>query len=285
MPPPDPNPSRKYLVNNIVIAVLLTVGLISILIYTDVTESKTKVTLNIGDNSVDLELDNSELQAVEILNLLFKEENRKRETQALLKEFYDVYYVEDPQLVDELAVVSGDARISIELRQLLKELRGPFHRKFHKFYDIEDKSIINAIEKLGFVADTGIGNRAAVHDNRLIRGVEEYVIGDLVVHAKGPFKEVARPMRFSVPSGNKISEGKGASCRSNPYFRKKIRIFDQTKTRSADILVEYPFDCPVSSSDEESELIDLIQISYTDMKNLIGDSPVPKFEPGYAKSN
>lgn len=246
-------------------ALVIIAGLIAVLIYTNFSESKSKVTLNIGDNSVDIELDNSQMQAIEILKVLFQEENRKRETQALLKEFYDVYYVKDPQLVNELAAMNGSDQISKELRQLLKDLRGPFNRKFHKFYNIEDKSIINAIEQLGYEHPVSEALR------------------ELVVHAEGPFREVALPVRISVPAGNKISKGTGASCRSNHFFRKSVRIFDQTKTRSVDIIVDKPFDCPVSSAGDKSELIDLIQVSYEDIKELIGNSAVTKFEPGFAK--
>ncbi len=252
---------NKYLL----IAAISIIGVMSILVYSYYSNSKTKITINVGETSVDMELDNSQLQAVDVIKLLFKNTDRKRETQALLKEFYSVYHSKDPQLVEEMATLKGEDDLSVALRKLLEDMRGPFNRKFHKFYDVEDKSIISAIETLGFdhpVADA---------------------LRDLVVEAKGPFKEVAKPMRFSVPSGNSIPAGTGASCRSNPYFRKSIRIFDQTKSRSVDIIVERPFDCPISSVSEESELIDLIQVSYSDMKKLIGQASVPKFEPGFAK--
>ncbi|WP_155849248.1 hypothetical protein [Alcanivorax sp. 97CO-6] len=261
--------NKKFLnrgnTNATIIAVIAVLGLLAVLAYTFYSNSKTKITVNVGDNSIDMELDNSQLKAVEILNLLFNEQNRKRETQALLKEFHNVYYAYDPLITEELAKLKGDEDVAQKLRELLSDLQGPFHRKYHKFYNIEDKSIIDAIEKLGY-------------DHQVSSALR-----DLMVHAKGPFKEIAKPMRFSVPGGNRIQVGKGASCRSNPYFRRTVKIFDQTKTRMADIIVEQSFDCPVSNDTEESELIDLIQISFQDMKKLVGDAAIPKFEPGFAK--
>jgi hypothetical protein len=60
-------------------------------------------------------------------------------------------------------------------------------------------------------------------------------------------------------------------------------VYDKTKTHSVDIRVDKSFHCPVSSSDESSELIDLIQMSYKDIKKLIGDASLLKFQPGYAQ--
>jgi len=249
----------------LLISVIVIIGLLSVLSYTYYSNSKAKVTLNLGDISIEMDLDNSQLQAVEVINLLFKDTDRKRETQALLKEFHSVYNSHDPQLAEEMATLQGEDRLSVGLRKLLEDLRGPFNRKFHKFYDVEDKTIISAIETLGY-------------DHPVSDALRE-----LVVEAKGPFKEVAKPMRFSVPGGNHIPIGTGASCRSNPYFRKSIRIFDNTKSRSVDISVERPFDCPVASENEVSELIDLIQVSFLDMRKLIGSASLSKFESGYAK--
>ena len=84
---------------------------------------------------------------------------------------------------------------------------------------------------------------------------------------------------LSAPAGNRICEGRAASCRSHPFFRRKMKIWNEHRDRSVTVYVGNSFDCP----EKHKELVNLIQLSTEDMKRLIGPSPIARTEKGFAE--
>jgi hypothetical protein len=219
-----------------------------------------------GESMVEMKLDEGKASVKELLDFLFGDEVRQRETKALLKEFHHFYKVTDSELISEIEVQQGTSEVSEELRGLLYGLRGPFERSLHTFYNIERLDIISAIEKLGF--DHPISNG--------LRGLLNY--------RKGPFEEQATQILVSVPKNNLIKTGRAASCKENKFFRRSVRIFNKQLTRSIDVYVSGRFPCKVLD-DGASALGNLLQLSFEDMKELIGDSSLMGKEIGFAELN
>ena len=225
---------------------------------------KGSVTIKYRETTVEMHIEDGTTTVKNLLDFLFSEEDRKKETMALLKEFYRVYDIADTALISEIEKQKGSSEISEELRGLLYELRGPFERSLHTFYNIEKPDIVSAIEKLGFEHPVSEGLRS------------------LLNYRKGPFEENAAIVFLSVPQGVPIKLGRAASCKNNKFYRRCIRIFNKQRTRSIDVFVSGRFPCP-ENSETNGDIFKLLQLSYEDMNNLIGNSPLMEKETGYAE--
>lgn len=242
------------------IILLLIVAIVTIFTY--YSQSKSSVQIKLGNNSFAVDLDNQKTDAKTILKELFNGDDRSRETLALLKEFHDVYHIKDDTLVHRLEQLENDSVPSVGLRQLLEKLRGPFERDLHTFYNIHEKSIVEAIEKLGV-------------DHPVSKALRE-----LEFYAKGPWGEEAVLVQLSVPKGNRIPKGKGASCRSSDFFSREVTILNMQQNRMVDIMITGSFPCPKIKGQKNKKLQNLIQLSYSDMKKVMGDVPILKVQSG-----
>lgn len=221
--------------------------------------------LQVGDNQLEMALEGDTLSIKKMLNHLFKDDEAKRESRALLKEFGSFYLPSDPGLVEVIEKQDAESEVAKKLRSLLYNLKGPFERSTHTFYDVQDVDLVDAIEKLGF-------------DHPVSKELRE-----LLIYRKGPFKEQAEEIILSVPSGNRIQTGRAASCKGNKFYRREIRIFNLQRTNSVSAYVSGSFPCPENDREVRSDINKLIQISYADMKNLIGTSTLGRKEPGFAE--
>ena len=161
---------------------------------------------------------------------------------------------------DMIQQVSQDKPAEGELLALLKEESD--------LYQPTDPEIVNAIGELKYADKVSEGLRT------------------LVVSHTGPFEEPPPPLiphqavNLSVPAGNRISQGKAASCRDNPFSGKDVTIFSKKhRGKSVKVKVSGYFDCP----EKYKYLKDLIQLSYDDMKELIDPLPLHRLEEGFAE--
>jgi hypothetical protein len=220
--------------------------------------------IQIGDSELDISLEGDSLSVRNMLDVLFKDDETRRESSALLKEFGGYYEPADPAIIEVIAQQDVQSEVSVRLRNMLNNLRGPFDRSLHTFYDIQDTEIVDAIETLGY--DHPVSDQ----------------LRELLAFRKGPFEEKAKEVFLSVPAGNNIPIGRAASCANNEFYRKEIIIYNKLKTNSIFVYVSSRFPCP-ELENGESNLNKLIQLTYDEMKKLIGDSPLSEFEMGFAE--
>ncbi|MGR5221843.1 hypothetical protein ACPV4B_16575 [Vibrio parahaemolyticus] len=249
--------NRNYAIAAVVIIVVLFV------VFLYGTGNSGALKLKVGDSELEMKVEDNTLSIKEMLELLLKDEDTKRESAALLKEFGNFYKPTDPALIQEIAQQNIKSEVSQQLRSLLYDLKGPFVRSAHTFYDVEKVQIVNAIETLGFDHPVSLKLR------------------ELLRYRKGPFEEHAKEILVSVPSGNRIPSGRAASCKGNEFYRREVKIFNHQRTHSISVYVSGSFPCP--NKDPDSEINHLIQLSFNDMKNLIGDSPIRKKETAFAE--
>ncbi|WP_444928978.1 hypothetical protein ACJJIF_14095 [Microbulbifer sp. SSSA002] len=227
-------------------------------------ESNGSLRVKVGNNELELQID-GDSRAVSIrrvLNQLFQDEEASRESKALLKEFGNFYLPTDPELIGEIEKQPLQSEVSERLRELLYGLKGPFNRQAHNYYDIENVQIVDALSGLEF-------------NHPVSKGLRE-----LLIYRRGPFEERSKEVLLSVPAGNNIPAGRAASCRGNDFFRREIRIFNAQRTHSISVFVSGSFPC---NTDTANDIHRLIQLSYADMKNLLGDSPMGAKEPALAE--
>ena len=245
------------------IAIIIIVGIFSFVLFESKRPGSLK--LQLGDNQLEMSLEGDTLSVKKMLDLLFKDDLVKRESGALLKEFGNFYQASDPSIVEVIEDQDIESAVANKLRQLLYRLKGPFDRSKHTFYNVEDVQMVDAIEKLGF-------------DHSVSKELRE-----LLIYRKGPFEEQAVEIRISVPAGNRIKEGRAASCKGNDFYRREIRIFNHQRTNSISTFVSGSFPCTKKETDSKNDITKLIQISFSDMKQLIGDSTLSGKELGYAE--
>jgi hypothetical protein len=146
-----------------------------------------------------------------------------------------------------------------------KRESGALLKEFGSFYQPSDPSLVTVLEQQDIQSEVAKRLR------------------NLLYSLKGPFEEQAKEILLSVPQGNRIPAGRAASCKGSTFYRREIRIFNLQRTNSISAYVSGSFPCPEVEIDDQKEIGKLIQISYLDMKKLIGDSTLIAKEPGFAE--
>jgi len=245
------------------LTLVISLGIFSLLLYETGKLGSLKV--KVGNSELEMKLEEENLTTVKsMVDFLFQNEITARESKALLKEFENYYHSSDPTIVDAIERQEEQSEVSKKLRYLLQNLSGPFKRSTHQFYNIQDTQLVDAIKQLGY-------------DHPVSKELRK-----LLNLRKGPFEDNAKEVFFSVPNGDGIPRGRAASCSENAFFRQEIRLFNRQRTKSISVYVSGSFPCPEISTNSDSEIGKLIQISYLDMKNLIGDSTIVGKEIGFA---
>lgn len=221
--------------------------------------SQSTLKIDIGGQIIELGIQNDEVKISVLISKLFESEVSKVQTEALLREFHKLYYIEGHNLVNIIESIDENSFLSQKLRELLGGLRGPFRRDLHSFYNIQDTEIAEAIEKLGYDHKVSVALRK------------------LLIYRKGPFASQEKEIIITLPSGNEIKEGFAASCRQNEFYRENIRIFDSKRRKSIDVYVRNPIGC----SSEQIELFNLIHLSQADMQKLLDGSPILKHQKAF----
>ncbi|WP_444934463.1 hypothetical protein [Microbulbifer sp. JTAC008] len=259
MPAGKPNKSVHFIYGSIIALIVLS---FCFLLYK--SESNGSLRVKIGNNELELQIDdnNQSVSIRALLDKLFQNEEASRESKALLKEFGNFYLPTDPELIGEIEKQPVKSQVSRRLRELLYGLKGPFDRQAHSYYDVESLQVIDAISGLEF-------------NHPVSKGLRE-----MLIYRRGPFEERSKEVLLSVPAGNSIPSGRAASCRGNDFFRREIRIFNTQRTNSISVFVSGSFPC---TADTSNDIHRLIQLSYADMKKLLGDSPVGAKEPALAE--
>lgn len=242
----------------IIIAVVLVVGIFAFAVVKSNQPGILK--LKIGENELEMTMNDGSVTAREMLELLFRNDDAKRESIVILREFGNLYQPDDPMLVDVLAQKDEDSEISKKLLGLLNRLDGPFQRSRHSFYDINDVTLIDAIEQLPFDHPVALKLRI------------------LLQKRKGPFVEQFQEVQISVPEGNRIQEGRGAACTGGKFYGRELKIHNQQRSAQVSVYVSGRFPC-----EPDSELHSLIQLNSEEMSKLLGHTAFLRMEVAYAE--
>jgi hypothetical protein len=256
------NPTKNGLIAIIFVLTLSIGGFV----FATYSPGKTgSLNLQLGEYVVEMELDEGELSIRDLILQFQRDEDVKRESQALLREFGGYYQASDPNVVEAIAVFGSDSEVAEKLHQKLSDLDSPFERESHFFYDVQDTSLVYALENLDFDHAVSQSLRQMLNERR------------------GPFEESTKEVLLSVPAGNNIIEGRAAACKGGAYFRKNLAIWNLDRTREIDVWVSGQFPCTEDELDPEHTLSKLIQLSYADISRLLGPSPLSETEPALAQ--
>lgn len=255
--------SRAVLISGLVLGALaLTVfGVIA----ANQTTKSSNIKINVGENSIEMGFEKDGLNLRQILDELFADEERRRETLALLREFNDIYKVSDKRLIDRLSREPGESSLSGNFRRLLFDLQGPFRRNFHKYYDVEQVSVVEAIAKLDY-------------DHEVARRIRE-----LRNESKGPFEERIKPVRIGVSNDGAIASGYAAVCRDGDFYREQLYLFEPSYQKLISVNAFEPRHCPKTDTAGHNAEPPVVRISRVDAERLFGDRILGEYEAGFAQ--
>lgn len=255
--------SRIVLFSGLVLGVLaLTVfGVIA----ANQTTQSSNIKINVGENSIEMGFEKDGLTLRQILDELFKDETKRRETYALLREFNEVYELNDEHLIHRISREPGNTALADRFRRLLFRLQGPFDRDFHKYYNVEQESVVEAIADLDY-------------DHKVAKRIRE-----LRNESKGPFEERIKPVRIGILDDDKIAKGYAAVCRDGDYFREQIYLFEPNYEKIIVVNAFEPRPCPRADVVRSDAKPPLVRISRADARRLFGDRALSEVEAGFAQ--
>lgn len=255
--------SRTVLYSGLVLGALA-LTIFGVIAAKDTTKSS-NIKINVGENSIQMGFEQDGLTLREILDELFKDEKKRRETYALLREFNDIYELNDEQLIDRISREPGDTPLADNFRRLLFDLQGPFGRNFHKYYDVEQASVVEAIAGLDY-------------DHKVAK-----LIRELRNESKGPFEERIKPVRIGIMEDGRIATGYAAVCRNGDFYREQIYLFEPNYEKIITVNAFEPRVCPKTDSTPADANPPLVRISRADAKRLFGNRVLSEFEAGFAQ--
>lgn len=255
--------SRTVLISGLVLGVLA-LAIFGVIAARDTTQSS-NIKINVGENSIEMGFEKDGLTLRQILDELFKDENQRRETYALLREFNEVYELNDERLIHRISREPGNTALADRFRRLLFMLQGPFDRDFHKYYDVEQESVVEAIESLDY-------------DHKVAKRIR-----DLRNESKGPFEERIKPVRIGISEDGKITAGYAAVCRNGEYYREQIHLLGPNYEKIIAVNAFEPRLCPSIDAAGEDANPPLVRISRADARRLFGDRDLSEIESGFAQ--
>lgn len=247
----------------------LVLGVLALTIFGVIAANKTtqssNIKINVGENSIEMGFEKDGLTLRQILDALFNDEEKRRETYALLREFNEVYELNDEHLIHRISREPGDTTLADNFRRLLFRLQGPFDRDFHKYYDVEKESVVEAIAGLDY-------------DHKVAKRIRE-----LRNESKGPFEERIKPVRIGILEDGKIATGYAAVCRNGDYFREQIYLFEPNYEKIIAVNAFEPRPCPRVDATRADTIPPLVRISRADARRLFGDRDLSEVEAGFAQ--
>ena len=152
----------------------------------------------IKDNAVSLS---------DLLQLLLGEDsNQKVSALAIMRDKYGLYSKESNEMVDYLRHVHSESPFAFHIRELLFELKGPFTRKEHNYYDITEDEVVKAINSLGY-------------QHEVAKRLREYSDKE-----EGIFKNVAIEVRIKM--GKRTILGNTPVCLNSEFAGRDLMLID-----------------------------------------------------------
>ena len=152
-----------------------------------------------GSNELRLEFSGNEMELKELIKQIFSDAEQKKATLDMFRDFYNLYERDSVELIDTLRREEGETGLSKSLRELLAELKGPFQRTYHTFYDITRTDTVDALMALG-------------HEHQVSERIRQ-----LQESKEGIFREIGIDADILFSSPTVISDGNAAVCEGSKY--------------------------------------------------------------------
>lgn len=157
------------------------------------------LTIKAGDNEFNMDFSGNKLELTELLNKLSQDSHQWNDTKAILRESYGLYEIDDGYLVDRLRKEYGSTLTAVALRELLSDLKGPFQREYHDYYDITQREIVTAINSLDY-------DHTVAKELRRLRD-----------RKAGIFEERGVEVEVSFLTQDGVSDGQAVLCNGSQY--------------------------------------------------------------------
>lgn len=207
-----------------------------------------------GDTEINMGFSGNKLELTDLLIRLAQDLQQWNETKAILRESYGLYEIDDSYLVDRLRKEQGATPTAVALRELLSDLKGPFQREYHNFYDVTRTEIVTAINGLDY-------DHTVAKELRRLRD-----------RATGIFEERGVEVEVSFLTQDGFHDGQAVLCNGSQYrgldllllnpsdLQKIVRVF----ARNTSPCIKPP----------NGDVVDLerVQIKPTDGRRLFGNA-------------
>lgn len=218
------------------------------------------LTIKTGENEVTMEFSDNKVNFRDLIEILFNNDKYKKDALAILRDSYDLYYKDSELLVDSIRRESGESKFSQQIRGLLVDLKGPFERKYHNYYDITDVRVVDAISTLGYKHDVA----------KKLREIKD--------SAKGIFEQRGIDVDVAFISSDNILNGNAAVCEDSQHRGRDLLLLNPNNlTKTITVFARNRFPC-VRKSDGSGWEKPLIQVNLNDGKQLFGNIILGKKE-------
>lgn len=211
------------------------------------------LTIKNGDNEVVMNFSDNKLNFSELINLLLNDDKYKSDTISILRDTYGLYKRNSILLVDQIRKEPKDSIFSGHIRSLLVDMRGPFERDIHSYYDIKSLPVVSAIHSLGYKHKVAIKLRED-RDN-----------------AVGIFEQRGIDIDVAIYSSDKIRNGNAAVCQFSKYKGRDLLLLNPNDpTKTITVFSRNSFPC-IKQSNGNGLKKPLVQLNPNDAKKLFGN--------------
>ncbi len=211
------------------------------------------LTIKTGDSELVLDFSDNKLNFSELIGMLLKGEKYKNDTLSILRDSYGLYSKDSDLLVDYIRRQQGDSGISRKFRELLVDLRGPFHRDYHNYHDITLVEVVDAINSLDYDHEVSVRFR------------------ELKDSSSGIFEQRGIDVDVAVISAEKVLDGNAAVCEGSVYRGRDLLLLNPSDLRKTiNVFSRNSFQCIKPSAGIEKGK-PLVQINPNDAIKLFGN--------------
>jgi hypothetical protein len=246
-------PERSETIKNmtIIVAIVVIVGMF--LFIMNNRQGAGSLTIKTGDSELVLDFSDNKVNFTELIDMLLKGEKYKNDTLSILRDSYGLYNKDSELLVDYIRRQPGNSAISEKFRELLVDLRGPFERKYHNYYDITLVEVVDAINSLGYDHEVPVRLR------------------ELKDSASGIFEQRGIDVDVAVISAEKILDGNAAVCEGSKYRGRDLLLLNQSDlNKTISVFARNSFQC-IKPSTGAGKGKPLVQINPNDATKLFGN--------------
>lgn len=199
-----------------------------------------KFKIQLADNKVNLK---------DLLNNLLTDNNYRDDTLAILQNSFNLFKRDCSQLIDSFRREDGKSSLSKNIRELLFDLKGPFERSFHKYYDITEESVVSAINDLNYNHSVAVRFR------------------ELRDKSTGIFEDRGIEVDVSLDTSDEIKDGYAAVCKGSKFHGRNLLLLGLNNGhKSTKVFAEKTFPC-INPEARQTQ----IQINQNNGKKLYDD--------------
>ncbi len=243
---------KSYSIKTIIIAILFLIIIGMFFQLMRYRQGAGSLTIKTGNSELKINFAENKLNFSELIRVLLEGENGK-DTLAILRDSYGLYKSDSDLLVDHIRKAEGNSSFSEQLRELLIDLKGPFIRKHHSYYDITKKETVDAINALGY-------NHKVCKEFRQLQD-----------HFKGIFKPRGLNVSVTFASENQIQHGDAFVCQGSTLRGRSLLLLNQNDlNKTLSVFARDNLIC-LTTGNENVSPIPIIQITPYDGRKLFGD--------------